>query len=1079
MTDAVFAGLAGKAAHATNRRGGPDTSGDRAELLLERVDGVLFDLDGVLTDTAALHEAAWTAVFADLFAQVTSSSGSALPAFTGEDYRRLVDGEARLDGVHHVLAERGVVVAEGRAGDPPGLESAFAIAAEKDDRFLALLASGGPRPFPASIGLLQRLRSLGVAIAVVSASRHCTDVLAAADLAGLVDVIVDGNVAMTMALTGKPDPASYLEAAVRLGVDPERAVVVEDAIAGVEAGRRGGFGLVIGVDRHQRPEDLVAAGADVVVSDLGELRLIGTGPTGDGWHLTYRGDDPAHEEMREALCTLANGYLGTRGARAESSDDGLHYPGTYLAGCYNRLTSSAGGEVVEEESLVNAPNWLAITFSADGGPFLGEPGVAVLDCVTSLDLARGLLLRRFRAVDASGRSTAVVERRLVSMDESHTLALELNLVAENWSGELRVRSGFDAGVANDQTAEGRLLAHRHLGDVVVGEDSPDVCWLVATTTQSHIVIAEAARTRLTTGTERARHLVDSGRGVAHELVTDLAVGSRAGLQKLVAVYTSRDRAIAEPLEAARAGAARAGGFAEVLAAHKAAWARLWRRSRVELTTTPHVDDGVEDASRVVHLHLFHLLQVASPHVVDLDVGIPARGLAGEGYQGHVFWDGVFCFPVLNFLFPEVARALFAYRWRRLPAAVRAASATGHRGAMFPWQSGSDGSDQTPRTLYNPRSGRWIPDRSHRQRHVGLAVAFELWQHWQTTADNVFFSGAGAEVFLEIARFFADLSTFDDSLGRFRIRGVMGPDEFHDGYPWAPDGGIDDNAYTNVMTAWLLRRAVEVVELIRAGHRDEVLDRIGVDDAELRRWERVAAGLHVPFHEGVISQFAGYERLAPLDLDAYRDRYGNIGRLDLILEAEGDAANRYQVAKQADVLMLFYLLSAEELREVLHGLGYELEPETIRRSVEYYAARAVHGSTLSAVVHAWVTARVDRRASWEQFRRALAADVADTQGGTTATGIHLGAMAGTVDLLQRCYTGLEVRGDALWLNPVLPEQISRLGFALAYRDHWVALDVDHDRLLVSAMPSQARSATVVIGGERHRLRPGQRIEVALA
>ena len=177
-------------------------------------------------------------------------------------------------------------------------------------------------------------------------------------------------------------------------------------------------------------------------------------------------------------------------------------------------------------------------------------------------------------------------------------------------------------------------------------------------------------------------------------------------------------------------------------------------------------------------------------------------------------------------------------------------------------------------------------------------------------------------------------------------------------------------------------------------------------------------------------------------------------------------------------MLFYLLSAEELRDVLHGLGYKLPPETVRRTVEYYAARVVHGSTLSAVVHAWVTARADRRASWQQFQRALAADIADTQDGTTAEGIHLGAMAGTIDLLQRCYTGLEVRGDALWLNPVLPDELSRLHFAIVYRQHSVDLDIDHDRLVVSAALSQARPATVVAFGRRYRLAPGQQIEVAL-
>jgi HAD superfamily hydrolase (TIGR01509 family) len=276
VTDSLPTGPIAGPARATNgQRTSERRGGSAPELHLERVEAVLFDLDGVLTDTAALHESAWAGVFAQLFAKTASSSDRPIPVFTGEDYRRLVDGEPRLDGVHHVLSDRGIIVPEGSAGDPPGLGSAFAIAAEKDDRFLALLASEGPQPFPSSMGLLRCLQSLGVAIAVVSASRHCTDVLAAAGLEGLVDVVVDGNVARAMELAGKPDPATYLEAAVRLGVDPDRAAVMEDAIAGVEAGRRGGFGLVIGVDRYQRPAELAASGADVVVSDLGEPRLLG------------------------------------------------------------------------------------------------------------------------------------------------------------------------------------------------------------------------------------------------------------------------------------------------------------------------------------------------------------------------------------------------------------------------------------------------------------------------------------------------------------------------------------------------------------------------------------------------------------------------------------------------------------------------------------------------------------------------------------------------------------------------------------------------------------------------------------
>jgi HAD superfamily hydrolase (TIGR01509 family) len=1052
---------------------------------------VLFDLDGVLTDTARVHESAWTAVFDQLFESpaALSSTKSVAAPFSAVNYRRLVDGEARLDGVHNVLADRDIHLPEGSPSDQPGLSSAWALANAKDLRYRTLLSTMGPNPFPSSIALAQELKATGLQLGVVSASRHCFEVIRAAGIADLFDCVVDGRVAAAMGLAGKPNPATYLEGAARLGVEPGRAVVIEDARAGVQAGVKGGFGLVVGVDRGGNAEALVAAGAHEVVGDLSDLHLdhsprpIWRIQLGDGPGSV---ENPQWEGRREALGTLANGYFGTRGARPWVTDDGTHYPGTYVAGVYDRLVSTIEGKPIEHEAVINAPNWLPFTFSVKGGPWLGRDGVEVSDHRVWLDLRHGLLLRRWRTVDLQGHRCSLVERRLVSMAEPHLAAIEVQIMAENWSGEVQIRCGIDADVANDQTAEGQLLANRHLQALEMGEDPPDVCWLTATTVQSRIVVACSIRTRLTVGIETARHLYRQDACIGQELSAQVIEGSRVGVEKIAAIFTSRDRAISEPEMAARGAAAVSEGFASLLGEHEEAWSRLWRRSRLDI----YVQRPTENASEIseatavtgrfadpdlVHLHQFHLLQVASPHVVDLDVGFPARGLGGEGYLGHIFWDGLFAFPVLNIHFPDMARALLRYRHRRLSTARQGATDTGHRGAMFPWQSGSDGRDETPRLLYNPRAGKWIADHSHLQRHVGLAIAYELWQHWQTTGDIRFFFNEGAEVFLEIARYFADLATFDSDMARWRIRGVMGPDEFHDAYPSASQGGVDDNAYTNVMTAWLLCRASELVGLMRHHHRSDVLEKLSLSSAELKHWHELTAALYVPFHEGVISQFAGYEQLAPIDLGVYRARYGNIGRLDLILDAEGDAVRRYQVAKQADVLMLFYLLSAEELRTVLKGLGYKLSSATVRRTVEYYASRVAHGSTLSAVVHAWVTARADRAGSWSEFRQALATDAADTQGGTTTEGIHLGAMAGTVDLLQRCYTGLEVRDDALWLNPMLPDELERLSFGLTYREHWVDIEIDHHRLIISAAVGQALPAQLVLMGERVVLEPGQRIE----
>ena len=207
---------------------------------------------------------------------------------------------------------------------------------------------------------------------------------------------------------------------------------------------------------------------------------------------------------------------------------------------------------------------------------------------------------------------------------------------------------------------------------------------------------------------------------------------------------------------------------------------------------------------------------------------------------------------------------------------------------------------------------------------------------------------------------------------------------------------------------------------------------------------------MPFHgDGIISQFEGYEQLAELDWEAYRARYGNIQRLDLILEAENDSTNRYKLSKQADVLMLFYVFSAEELGELFARLGYPFEYDTIPRNVAYYNVRSSHGSTLSRVVHAWVLARSDRLRAMSYFAEALQSDVSDIQQGTTAEGVHLGAMAGTVDLVQRVSTGIEITGDVLRLNPQLPQEMERLDMRIRYRGHALDLRLTRNTLTVRA------------------------------
>ena len=336
--------------------------------------------------------------------------------------------------------------------------------------------------------------------------------------------------------------------------------------------------------------------------------------------------------------------------------------------------------------------------------------------------------------------------------------------------------------------------------------------------------------------------------------------------------------------------------------------------------------------------------------------------------------------------------------------------------MFPWQSGSDGREETQTVHLNPRSGRWLPDDSHLQRHVAVAIAYNVWKYYEWTRDEESLSAWGAELFLELTRFMAGLATFDEASGRYGIRGVMGPDEYHDSYPGAKKPGIDNNTYTNAMTAWMAAKAAEISACCPSGGAPSILERIGVGGDELAHWDELSRRLVIVLQgDGVLSQFEGYDDLEEFDWEGYRARYGDIHRLDRILEAEGDTANRYKLSKQADVVMLFYLLSAEELKVVFERLGYPIDAES---------CGAPSNTTSTAALMALTQPRGlrmghgphERAAAWRHYAAALGSDVHDIQGGTTREGVHLGVMAGTVDLAERGYLGLETRGGVLCFDP---------------------------------------------------------------
>ncbi len=789
----------------------------------------------------------------------------------------------------------------------------------------------------------------------------------------------------------------------------------------------------------------------------------------DGWRLIYEGWNPKEEPLREALCTLGNGYFATRGAMSMVMAGGAHYPGTYLAGGYNRLKTEIAGRIVENEDLVNWPNWTFLTFRLEGGDWFALESVDVLDYRQELDIRNGILEWAIRFRDREGRRTSLRSRRLVHMADMHMAATEWILTPEDWSGPVQVRSALDGRVENRGVARYRDFDGRHLEHLSTEPVGEDGIGLLVQTSQSRIEMAQAARTRVYRGAEplEVERATKQESGYIEQLLSfQCREGEPFKIEKVAAIYTSRDWAISSPADEAGRASQRSGKFDELLRTHILAWHRLWHRCDIEL-------EGVPEAQLALRVHIFHLLQTVSPNTVELDVGVPARGLHGEAYRGHIFWDELYIFPFLELRVPEIARALLMYRFRRLPEARRLAREAGFRGALYPWQSGSDGREESQVVHLNPKSGRWIPDDTHLQRHVNSAIAYNVWRHYQSTGRREFICTYGSRIILEIARFWASIATYNPDRDRYEIRGVVGPDEYHTALPDAKQPGLDNNAYTNVMAAWVLECAGHVAELLDGDCREEIFEDLQLTDEEIAEWDRIGRRLFVPFHdECIISQFEGYEDLEEFDWEGYRAKYGDIHRLDRILEAEGDSANRYKVSKQADVLMLLYLFSAERLAQLFERLDYEFEPEWIPKNIEYYLRRTSHGSTLSALINSWVQARSDRARSWRWFEAALMSDLKDVQGGTTPEGIHLGAMAGTVDIIQRCYSGIALREGVLWLHPALPKELKSVSSRIQYRGHWFTLHMNHEKLTVSFEGAWSPYARIGVDGRIYTFKRGE-------
>ena len=1046
-----------------------------------KFEAVIFDLDGVITKTALVHASAWKKMFDQYMRSRESRFGEPFREFThAGDYLPYVDGKPRYNGVASFLESRGIDIPFGDPGDDTVQETVCGLGNRKNIMFNKVLDEEGVEVYDSSVEILHGLKEAGVRIGVASSSKNCKPVLEKAGLLDFFETRVDGVVSAEIGLKGKPEPDIFTTACDNLGVSYHRSVVVEDAVSGVQAGRKGNFGLTLGVAREENVRELLVGGADIVVEDLGEIGLEGIndwfeqGMERDGWLLRYFDYQQESERSREALLAVGNGYFGTRGAMEESSANNVNYPGTYISGLFNRLVSKVGDRDIENEDFVNSSNWLPVTFRIGGGPWFGfkpEPSFAIQSIGRTLDLHRGELTRELVVVDSHGRITRVASSRFAGMDDPHRAGLRYSVTPVNYEGKIEIRSEIRGDHRNAGVERYNDLNQQHL--VPVSEEVVnDRMDLVVRTSQSGLGIALCARNIVRKSGKKVQQTTQIGSGwIGQTFATEGVKEQEIVLEKLVTMYTSRDPGVDDPLGFARNTLKGMGSYPEELKLSADSWGKIWNKIDVTI-------EGDREAQRLVRLHLFHMMVSASRHHAGLDAGIPPRGLHGEAYRGHIFWDELYMIPLYNLHCPEVVRSVLMYRFRRLDAARAYAKEYGYEGAMFPWQSGSDGREETQVIHLNPLSGEWGDDYSSLQRHISLAIAFNVWNYYHATGDLAFMDHYGAEILLDICRFWVSKASKSGEDGRYHINKVMGPDEFHEKLPGDSEGGLTDNAYSNIMVSWMLDKAFRILGELTGDHRARILKLLALSDEDLGRWDDIMhhLALHTD-HEGVIEQFQGYFGLDELDWDFYREKYGNIHRLDRILKAEGLSPDDYKLAKQADLLMSVYNLGETEVTRILKVLGYSLPGNFLEANFDYYIRRTSHGSTLSRLVHARLAWQMGRKeAGWDLYLDALRSDLVDIQGGTTGEGIHCGVMAGTVCEVIYTYGGLSLNGDHPALDPALPDHWAGLQFSFSFKGTHFQVAISSGEIKISVKNAGKEKIKVHICGNEIELQKGKTVSL---
>mgnify|MGYP001066326424 CR=1 FL=1 len=725
--------------------------------------------------------------------------------------------------------------------------------------------------------------------------------------------------------------------------------------------------------------------------------------------ICQEGFDPQSAAREESLFAQGNGYLGWRGNYEEGYEGALGVEGCYINGFHEtekiRYGEIAYGYAEDSQTMLNLTGSQRILAEAEGVA-LHPDGGRLASSRRELDMERGLVRRETVYALETGRVSVSV-RRLVSLRRSHGAAIAMTVTALDAPCAMTLTPLMEGDVTNlvctDDPRVGSGLHGRVLSLPVMAETDAAM-GMAQHTGKTRLSVACAMACRVSAPVERVRERTKTCLRERYRL--QLRAGGSATLTKYIAYFNGGEAEEAALLTAALGEAETLAevGFDALAAEQEEAMRAFWEGCGIWV-------EGDDALLQGLRFNLFHLLQSAGK---DGKTNIAAKGLTGEGYEGHYFWDTeTYIFPMFLHVAPEVARALLTYRYGILPCARKRAREMGHPvGALYPW-----------RTINGQEASAYYPAGTA-QVHINADIALAVKRYVEATGDWDFIWDMGAEMVCETARLYLDLGFYNARKGgRFCLNGVTGPDEYN--------AIVDNNAYTNIMAAVNLAFAADVL----ARMAQEVPQRfaaltakLGLAPGEPDAWREAAQSMYIPRDEatGLIWQDDGFMDRTPWPLkDIPKENF------PLLLHYHPLVIYRHQVCKQADTVLAMLLLP---------HLFTQAEKEA---AFTFYDGVTTHDSSLSMAAFSAVASRIGRMdKAYAYFRETARLDLDDTHG-NTRDGLHMANMAGTWVCVASGFGGMQVDGEGIAFAPVLPEELKGYGFRVQYRGSVIEVRVDGD------------------------------------